>query len=226
MLRRLATAPGACCLAVVAGIAGSAVASAHVVQTFGKYTIAIGWQHEPTYAGQLNAVQLLVKDAAGNPVTDLGGNELHVQISAGGVTSSKLDFQPSFDPDTGIGSPGEYDAAVIPTLVGTYTFALTADLHGTAVQQSFTSGATTFDSVSDATPVEFPASAPSNSELASRITRDAQRLETALASARQASDTAGHATVLASVAAALALLLAAVVGVTAVVRLRRRSSRA
>jgi hypothetical protein len=183
-------------VAVVLAVVTAAAGSAHVVQTFGPYTIAIGWQHEPAYAGELNAVQLLVKDAKGSAVDDLTSNDLHVQISATGAASSTLDFQPSFDPDTGLGKPGEYDAAVIPTVPGNYTFKLSANVHGTAIDQSFTSGPTTFDTVHDATAVEFPAVLPSTSEINTRVARDSQRIQTALANADSASQAAGRATVL------------------------------
>lgn len=196
MSRRLITVVSAGPIAMALGLAGSVGASAHVVKTYGPYTIAVGWQHEPTYAGQLNAVQLIVKDAHGNPVNDLSSGDLHVQITAGGITSSKLDFEPSFDADTGFGTQGEYDASVLPTSPGNYTFLLSASVHGTAINQSFTSGPATFDTVHDATSVEFPTAVPSTSEISTRVTRDGQRLQSALADAQSASQAAGRATAL------------------------------
>jgi hypothetical protein len=195
LIKLLAAGP----LALGCVLAAASVASAHVVQNFGPYTIAIGWQHEPAYAGELNAVQLTIKDAAGHPVDDLTGDDLHVQITAAGTTSSSLAFEPSFDPDTGLGNPGEYDAAVIPSLPGNYTFKLAANVHGTTIDQSFTSGTKTFDTVRDATAAEFPVMLPSTSEIEARITRDAQRIQTAQANAQSASEAAGRATVLGTI---------------------------
>src|SRR5438876_539925 len=91
MSRRSISAAAA--VAAVAGLATAITASAHAVQKFGSYTIAIGWQHEPAYAGQLNAVQFFVKDASGDPVSDLSGDALHVQVSAGGVTGTTLNLE-------------------------------------------------------------------------------------------------------------------------------------
>jgi hypothetical protein len=210
-------------LPIALGTAGAAATgvAAHVVQTYGPYTIAIGWLHEPTYAGELNAVQLIVKDAKGRPVDDLTSDELHVQISATGVTGSTLDFEPSYDPDTGLGTPGEYDAAVIPTVPGNYTFKLSADLHGTTIDHAFSSGPTTFDTVHDPGAVEFPSRLPTTSEVVSRIGRDSDRLQSALAGAHTASDAAGRATAL-----AIAGLVVGVVGagLAVVITVRARRS--
>jgi hypothetical protein len=188
--------------------AGATPASAHAVQTFGgRYTIAIGWLHEPAYAGDLNAVQLLIKDSAGHPVSDLGSADLHVQVVSGGVTSTKFDFDPSLDEDTGLGTPGEYDAPLIPTVAGSYTFVLSASVHGVTIQQSYTSGPTTFATVTDATAVEVPTGVPSEAELATRISRDAQRLAAAQNDARDASAAAGRATILGIAGIAIGILL-------------------
>jgi hypothetical protein len=32
----------------------------------------VGWQQEPAYVGQLNAVQLFLHDSRGDPINDLG----------------------------------------------------------------------------------------------------------------------------------------------------------
>jgi len=52
--------------------------AAHIVKQVGPYSVAIGWVHEPTYVGQLNAVQVVIKDARGNPVSDLSADALKV----------------------------------------------------------------------------------------------------------------------------------------------------
>src|SRR5205807_1811006 len=46
-------------------------ASAHEVRKVGANEITVGWQHEPTYTGIENAVQIFIKDAKGNPFDDL-----------------------------------------------------------------------------------------------------------------------------------------------------------
>jgi len=220
MSRRLFGIAPAAVLTSALAVLTATLVSAHVVRTFGPYTIAIGWEHEPTYAGELNAVQLIVKDAAGHPVNDLTSDELHVQISAAGLTSSTLSFDPSFDPDTGLGNPGEYDASVLPTVPGNYTFKLTASVHGTMIDQSFTSGPTTFDTVHDATSVEFPPGLPSLTQVNARVSRDLQRVQSALANADKASSSAGRATALA-IAGLVAGVLLGGIAVTIALRSRR-----
>ena len=46
-------------------VAGTA--EAHVVKSFGSYSVALGWAHEPTYVGAANAVQAIVKDTVERP---------------------------------------------------------------------------------------------------------------------------------------------------------------
>ena len=65
-------AGGLISLAAVHGV------SAHDVHPFGKYTIALGWVHEPAYVGFDNAVQVLVKDDKGNPLKIKGVGELGI----------------------------------------------------------------------------------------------------------------------------------------------------
>src|SRR5690348_11236946 len=82
--------------AALLALGGVATASAHVVQQFGAYSIAIGWLHEPTYVGVENAVQVVVKDAQDKPVNDLPDGALKVQVSSGSQTTNSMTLQPSF----------------------------------------------------------------------------------------------------------------------------------
>ena len=201
--------------------------SAHVVKSFGVYSVAMGWLHEPTYAGEINAVQVVVKDSKGAPVNDLNDGDLKVQVSQGGKSTDVLPLLASFDPDTGLGTPGEYDAALIPTVPGDYTFHLTGSIHGTPVDETATSGDSTFDTVKDASAIEFPTQPLTTTALSANVVRVDGRVSTArsLAStasstASSANDAAGRATLLAIVALVLALLLGAT---TATLVLRRRT---
>jgi hypothetical protein len=162
------------------------VAQAHVVKQFGPYTIALGWLHEPTYLGVENAVQAIVTDSSGKPVTDLTNEELKVVVSAAGKQSAALPLQPSFDPDTGLGTPGEYLASIIPTLPGDYTFHLSGTIHGTAVDETVTSSDQTFDPVTTGASVEFPVTLPAAAELNTGLQRATTRAEDAQTAAQQA----------------------------------------
>jgi len=152
------------------------VADAHIVKTFGPYTMALGWVHEPTYVGEQNAVQVVIKDAAGKAVTDLNDGDLKVTVAVGGKTSDPLDLLNTFDPDTGLGVPGDYEAPIIPTAPGDYTFHLTGSIHGTAVDETATSSDSTFNSAVDATGIQFPNQLPALTDIITRLDRIDARL--------------------------------------------------
>ncbi len=124
-----------------AGLVALAVpVTAHVVQTIGTDTVALGWQHEPAYVNELNAVQVLVTDASGAPIDDLSPGDLSVTVTFGGRTSEPIPLDPTWDEDTGLGTKGEYVGAIIPTEPGDYTFHLTGKIHDQAVDETATSG--------------------------------------------------------------------------------------
>ena len=168
--------------AIVAGLAAGP-AQAHVLKDFGPYSVALGWVHEPTYVGQLNAVQAVVKDAAGKPVTDVADGDLTVVVSAGGQDSAALPLVATYDDDTGLGTPGDYEAPLIPTIPGDYTFHLAGKIHDTAVDETATSSDSTFDSAVDETDIQFPAKVPSLTEVSTRLDRLDARLSAAASAA-------------------------------------------
>jgi hypothetical protein len=152
------------------------VADAHIVKTIGKYTVALGWVHEPTFVGELNAVQVVIKDASGKAVTDLNDGDLKVTVAVGGKTSDPLSLLNTFDPDTGLGVPGDYEAPIIPTAPGDYTFHLTGSIDGTAVDETATSSDSTFNSVVDSTGIQFPNQLPALTDIITRLDRIDARL--------------------------------------------------
>ncbi len=160
-------------------VAGST--QAHVLKTFGPYSVALGWVQEPTYVGQLNAVQVVVKDASGKAVVDIGDGDLKVVVSIGGQSSAALDLLNKFDPDTGLGVPGDYEAPLVPTAPGDYTFHLSGKIHDTVVDETATSSDSTFNSVVDQTDIQFPTQLPSLTEITTRLDRVDARV-TAVAS--------------------------------------------
>jgi hypothetical protein len=217
-----------------------AVASAHYVFTTGRYRIAIGWQNEPssgsdTYVGAQNAIQVFVdvasaSDAHGTPVSTLNQDCTHpdfqVTVTVGTTTSSPLCPAPAYDGDTGNGRLDEYDYPLIPTVVGTYTFHIFGAINGTPIDQSVISGPTTFDSIADASSVEFPVAVPAVAQIATKVNAVNQRAASALTSAQDAATTAADAktsasgaTILAIVALIVAVLLSAA---NLVIGLRRR----
>ena len=194
--------------ALLLSLVVSSAVSAHVVKQFGTYSVAMGWLHEPTYVGVENAVQVVVKDAGGNPVNDLAPGDLKVVVSTAGQQTAALPLQPSFDPDTGLGTPGEYTASLIPTQVGDYTFHLTGSIHGTAVDETSTSSDQTFDSVTAGTDVQFPVKEPAIGDVSTLV----QRVDGRATSAQSAASAAQQAATNAANDASRALIVGSAVG--------------
>ncbi|HEY2888389.1 MAG TPA: hypothetical protein VGJ17_07220 [Candidatus Limnocylindrales bacterium] len=205
------------------------VANAHIVKTFGKYTVALGWVHEPTYVGEQNAVQVVIKDAAGKAITDLNDGDLKVTVGVGGQTSDPLPLLNTFDPDTGLGVAGDYEAPIIPTAPGDYTFHLSGTIDGTPVDETATSSDSTFNSVIDATGIQFPNQLPALTDIITRLDRIDARLPSpapsGVAAAGPSAAPAGNPAVDAASAAAAsaqssaneALLVGAAVGAAGVI---------
>ena len=204
------------------------VADAHIVKTFGTYTVALGWVHEPTYVGEQNAVQVVIKDAAGKAVTDLNDGDLKVTVGVGGKTSDPLDLLNTFDPDTGLGVPGDYEAPIIPTAPGDYTFHLTGTIDGTAIDETATSSDSTFNSVVDPTGIQFPNQLPALTDIITRLDRIDARLVASPAPSSAAAapstqpifnevDAASAAAASAQSAANNALLVGALIGAAGVI---------
>lgn len=206
----------------IAALAFSAApALAHEERQVGAYQLTVGWQHEPTYTGVENAVQIFIKDAKGNAFDDLGDPpSLKVQAINGSQTSDPLDLKASFDPDTGEGTHGEFDASIIPTVPGDYTFHLTGTIKGQNIDEKFTSSDKTFDPVKDPSDVQFPAKVPSNQQLAQSVSRNEARSANA---AKQAKDSADSAKTLAIVGIALGVVLGGA-GLIVALGARRRAA--
>ena len=90
-------------------VVAAAPAAAHTQKNVGAYQFTVGWGSEPAYAGQLNSVQLVLKDiSTGKPYTKLA-DTLKVTVIYGQQTVEYA-LTPTFDPDTGFGTPGDYRA--------------------------------------------------------------------------------------------------------------------
>ena len=143
----------------------------------GQYVMEVGFRDEPTYLGLPNALALSVQRYATGgtePVNDLAAT-LSAEVSRDGQTMP-LPLVP-------VGE-GEYEAAFVPTATGDYTFRISGTIGEATVDESVTSGPTTFNSVEPLSAIEFPAAPP-----------DPVQLQTAVADANAAAATArtlGH----------------------------------
>jgi len=172
--------------------------AAHETKTVGDLRLTIGWGDEPAFSGFRNAVEVDVADAAGRPVSDLGG-ALSVEVAFGDERKG-LSLLPAR------GQPGKFRAWLVPTRPGTYAFHITGSARGLTIDTTSTCSQQTFACVMDVSEIQFPVRDPSAGQLADRISRELPRAEGAMAAAASARR-------LAVVAIAGALLaLAAAVG--------------
>jgi hypothetical protein len=184
----------------------AAPALAHADHTQGDLSIAVGFATEPAYAGQPNAVQLLVTHA-GQAVTDLVPGDLTVEVGFGGQTT-EIDAIPEFEIGEW-GTPGDYRAPFIPSEPGPYTFHVTGSVDGEKVDFSMTSGPKTFDDVQDPGTAMFPAiQAPSAADLSTKLDQSTARADAAVADARDAADQARVVAIAAIAVAVVALGIA------------------
>ena len=71
---------------------------------------------------------------AGPSTTSARRRRCKSRSSSAAETSGPLDLEPSFDPDTGLGTHGEFDAAIIPTQPGNYTFHFYGSINGQPIE--------------------------------------------------------------------------------------------
>jgi hypothetical protein len=180
-------------------------AAAHEERTVGKYHFVVGFGDEPTYAGEKNSVILLLSDASGKPVTDLG-NPLKVAVSTGSAEPLELAVEPNFEIGE-FGTPGDYRAWFIPTTPGSYSFHFTGTIKGQKIDQTFKSGPTTFDEAKDPAEIQYPVQQPTGGQLATRADRETARVNAALAAERdQAKSDAASARTLAIIGLVVGVL--------------------
>src|SRR2546426_1814479 len=204
MVRNSLFASAAVCMFALS-LTNTQTGSAHEERKVGPYQVTVGWADEPTYVGFKNAVEIFLKDAKGKPVLNLG-DTLKVEVVFGDQKSGMLTLEPAFDVEEGFGTPGGYQASLIPTRPGTYTFHFVGSVKGQKVDQTFTSSEKTFDSPHATSEVEFPAKDPSTADLASRLERLSPRMDTAMAAALAGQAAAAQARVLSVVAVVLGVV--------------------
>jgi hypothetical protein len=217
MRRRIPVGAAAVAGLLVLALAGPA--SAHGEHKIANYTLEVGFGTEPGYAGQTNSVQVMISNN-GKPVTDAKG--LKVAVTTGDAEPKQMALEPYFGDDWG--EKGDYRAFFIPTAPGAYTFKLTGSLGGKKIDKSYTSGKDGFDEITDPSEVQYPVPEPTGSQLTTRLDRETDRINAALAAEREAADdevaSARRTATIGLVVGGLGLLAAIAVGVLA---LRRRS---
>ena len=178
-------------LVLALSVKAGALAHAEIDVGNGQYVMEVGFRDEPTYLGLPNALALSVQRYATGgtePVNDLAAT-LTAEVSRDGQTMP-LPLVPVGD--------GEYEAAFVPTATGDYTFRISGKIGEATVDESVTSGPTTFNSVEPLSTVEFPQPLP-----------DPVQLQTAVTDANAVATTARTLAVAGVVAGVLGLILGA-----------------
>lgn len=157
-------------------------AFAHERRTVGAYQTVVGWADEPAFSGLPNSVQFRLSEAAGEPVTDLGAEDLKVEVSYEDQKIGPLAISPAFRVGA-FGDPGDYQADLMPSRPGTYSFRITGTIKGQPFDETYTSGEETFDSPETTSTIAFPAKDPSVGELATGLDRANSRIAEAESSA-------------------------------------------
>ena len=189
--RRVLVTGGVGMAIAAAVIPGSVMAHVEIDVGDGQYVMEVGFRDEPAYLGQPNALALRVEEYATGgtePVNDLAAT-LSAEVSKDGQAMA-LPLVP-------VGE-GEYEAAFVPTVTGDYTFRISGAIGDATVDESVTSGPTTFNSVEPLSTIEFPQPLP-----------DPVQLQTAVAEANAAASTARTLGVVGIVAGVLGLILGA-----------------
>ncbi len=193
-------------------------ALAHETRQVGPYTLVVGFATEPAFEGQMNGVQLRVRQGEGDEAQPIEGVEetLEVEVThiASGV-SQAMALRPVF------GDPGHYRNNWIPTAPGQYRFRFFGTIGDLQVDETFESGPGTFNPVEPASALYFPENVPAARELEG-VVRGAQgSAEEALGLALGAGEQIASARTLTIVALVLAIV-ALVVAVTSFMAARRR----
>jgi hypothetical protein len=194
-------------------------ASAHELKHEGKFNFLVGFGNEPAFQGQQNFVQAFLSYAAtGKPVTNVGSSlKLAVEW---GSHSMNLQLVPSFDPDSGLGTVGEYDAFFFPTALGAYTFHFTGSLQGQKIDATFTGGPDTFALVTDPTTVQFPNKVPTAEQMSTRLQQEIPRLQAEVAAAQTHADSQASSAKTLGIAGIIVGALGLTVAVVALTRKR------
>jgi hypothetical protein len=152
-------------IAAALAVLTPALASAHEhrVVADGRYSMVVGYSTEPAYSGFMNGLDLRVSDnSMATPAADGGepveGLELTLQAEIiYGDQTMPLVLEPRWQ------TPGAYDAWVVPTQPGDYSFHIFGAIGDVQIDETFTPGPETFSSVADQAEIQFPKTTASSS---------------------------------------------------------------
>ncbi len=137
---------------------------AHERRMVGPYTFVVGWLVEPSFVGEMNGLDLTVMETASTKPLEGLEKTLQAEIVAGGSAATlALPLAARF------GSAGRYQAQVLPTRSGDYTFRIFGTVGTTRIDERFESGPGRFGAVETTSAVQFPAKQASAEDLSARL---------------------------------------------------------
>ena len=184
-MNRLYVRAGGLLMALSIAVLSAVPAFAHEGRDAAGHHLEVGWAEEPAFAGFKNAVALRVSEGG----KGVAGLQMKVEVIFGDKDGPQklapLDLEAVF------GDVGHYEASIIPTRSGKYTFHITGSLDDEPFDQFFTSSDETFDNVTDPREKQFPEKDPSAGELGELTNRLKPRLDAVSKSAESKAKVAG-----------------------------------
>ena len=142
---------------LLALLAAPSATFAHERRTIasGKYDVVVGWDVEPAYVGQKNAVSIRISKPGTDPAQPVLGAEktLSVDVRQGSTTRN-------FPLRTVFNQPGSYLADILPTRDGDIQFTFKGTIGDDQVNEQFDSADGKFDKIAPTTDLQFPVAAP------------------------------------------------------------------
>jgi hypothetical protein len=133
----------ACLLSLCGAVFG------HEKRLVGDSEWVVGFLNEPTFSGQMNAVDLRV-NRDGKPVTGLEKSLKAEVFFEEEPRSFPLAFKTRYN------QPGAYAGYFLPSKPGHYSFVITGDAEGKPVEERFSSAEGKFSEVRDSEALRFP----------------------------------------------------------------------
>lgn len=128
---------------------GAACAHQTIEVADGAYKVIVGLLVNPAYSGQMNGIDLAVRDADGNPIPGLEKSLTAVVIGPDG-TELTLALRANSAKE------GWYTGNFIPTVAGNYTFRIGGYIGDVAVDAYFDKPAHSDPAVLDAATIRVP----------------------------------------------------------------------
>ena len=164
MHTRIGRAALALIVATSLAVISAGTTLAHEQREVGDYTLTVGFIDEPVYIGSRSGLELRVATTADEQPAEGLETSLAATVTQGDTTRD-LVLSPRF------GQPGWYQSFFIPTVAGAYSFHVTGEIEGTAVDEAFSTGPDTFGEPQALAAAQFPVQFPGQAELVD----DAQR---------------------------------------------------